>query len=154
MENFFNYITKPLKSEDVELLLRANNIIIEKVELFSDFCHTLNILIDETYLGDEDNFETNIKLTNDDKRNHFNWCWNKTIEFFKEEQINFIREGEHYDYFHSFFDEIFYSRNDFKLKKSTHGFYDELFDLDKPFTKSDLDMLINIYKLLDSNLEK
>lgn len=154
MENFFNYITKPLKSEDVELLLRANNIIIEKVELFSDFCHTLNILIDDTYLGDDDNSETKIKLTEDDNRSHFNWCWEKTIKIFNEEGINFNHQGEHYDYFYSFFDEIFYSKNDNNLKKSTYVFYSDLFDLDKPFTKSDLDMLINIYKLLDNNIER
>ena len=34
MENFFNYITKPINVEDVEVWLKANNIIIEKVNLF------------------------------------------------------------------------------------------------------------------------
>lgn len=155
MENFFNYISKPLKPEDVELWLSANNIIIEKVGLFSDFCNTLDILINATYLGDGDNkTETKIKLTDIENEQHFKWCWNTTIEIFKKENIIFSTEGEHYDYFYSFFDEVFYSENELDLKKSTRSFYKDLFDLDKPFTKSDLDMLTNIYKLLDGNIEK
>lgn len=155
MENFFNYISKPLKPEDVELWLSANNIIIEKVELFSDFCNTLDILINATYLGDGDNkTETKIKLTDIENEQHFKWCWNTTIEIFKKEKIIFSTEGEHYDYFYSFFDEVFYSENELDLKKSTRSFYKDLFDLDKPFTKSDLDMLTNIYKLLEGNIEK
>ena len=30
----------------------------------------------------------------------------------------------------------------------------ELFDVKKPFTKSDLDMLSTVYKILDNNLKK
>lgn len=155
MENFFNYISKPLKQEDVELWLRANNVIIEKVDLFSDFCNTLDILINETYLGDYDsNSETRIKLTDVENKQHFKWCWVKTIDIFKKEDIVFSIDGEHYDYFYSFFSEIFYSNNELNLKKSIRNFYKDLFDLDKQFTKSDLDMLTNMYKLLDNNIEK
>ena len=49
MGNFFNFITKPVKPEEVEILFRANNIIREKMELYSDFTLTLNILIINTY---------------------------------------------------------------------------------------------------------
>ena len=64
MENFFNYITKPLKPEDVDTWLRINNIIPEKLELFSDFSHSLNSLILDTYLGENDNHnETKITLS-------------------------------------------------------------------------------------------
>lgn len=53
MENFFNYITKPLNPEDVDIWFRANNIIPEKLELFSDFSHSLYLIVVETYLGEE-----------------------------------------------------------------------------------------------------
>lgn len=155
MEKFFNYITKPIKSEDVEVWLKANNIILEKVNLFNDFCVTLNLIVEETYLGDEElNKETNIRLTEQDNKNHFKWCWNKTISNFKKEGIIFNDEGEHYNYFLNFFQEIFYLNDDIDFRKSTYHFYDELFDLDKPFTKSDLDMLTDIYKLLNSNIDR
>ena len=37
MENFFDYISKPMKPDDVDIWLRVNNIVPEKLELFSDF---------------------------------------------------------------------------------------------------------------------
>ena len=43
MENFFNYITQPVKPEDVEKWFKGNNILNEKLELFSDFSHSLNL---------------------------------------------------------------------------------------------------------------
>lgn len=155
MENFFNYITKPLNPEDVDLWFRINNIIPEKLELFSDFSHSLNLLICDTYLGEELNSnETKITLTNEDKEKHFYWCWNKTIDNFKKENLIFENEGEHYEYFKSFFEEIFYNQKEKVVRNSINNFFSDLFDLNKPFTKSDLDMISAIYKLLDKNLKK
>ena len=44
MENFFNYITKPLTPEDVDIWFRANNIIPEKNKYATVFNSKLNIL--------------------------------------------------------------------------------------------------------------
>jgi len=116
MENFFNYITKPLTPEDVDLWFRGNNIIPEKLELYSDFSHSLNILIVDTYLGEPpQSNETKITLSEDDNVRHFEWCWNKVVDNFKKEGLVFDYTGEHFDYFKSFFDEIFYNQ---KMKKS------------------------------------
>lgn len=113
MGNFFNYITKPIKPEEVYVLFRANNVIREKMELYSDFTLTLNILVVNTYLGENDTpKETKINLTSKDNENHFSWCWGKTMDIFQDEGIKFNREGEHFDYFKSFFDEVFYGRTD------------------------------------------
>jgi hypothetical protein len=155
MENFFNYITKPLNPEDVDLWFRINNIIPEKLELFSDFSHSLNLLICDTYLGEElKSNETKITLSEEDKTKHFDWCWNKTIDNFKKENLIFENEGEHYEYFKSFFEEIFYNQKEKVVRDSINNFFDDLFNLNKPFTKSDLDMISSIYKLLDKSMEK
>jgi hypothetical protein len=153
MENFFNYISKPLKPEDVDTWFRINNIITEKLELFSDFSHSLNMLIIDTYLGEKDRpNETKIIMTETDNINHFNWCWNKTINEFKKEEITFNNEGEHYDYFLSFFTDIFYNQSNESVRKSINSFLVELFDTKKPFTKSDLDMILSFYQVLNKNL--
>lgn len=155
MENFFNYITKPLNPEDVDLWFRINNIIPEKLELFSDFSHSLNLLICETYLGEDlKSNETKITLTEEDKEKHFSWCWGKTLDNFEKENLFFEKNGEHYDYFKSFFEEIFYNQKEKVVRDSINNFFNDLFDLNKPFTKSDLDMISAIYKLLDKNLKK
>ena len=152
MENYFNYITKPMKPEDVDIWFRVNNIIPEKMNLYYDFSYSLYQLILETYLGDEYSNETKIVLSDEDKKTHFEWCWNKTIDNFEKEEIGFNKEGEHYEYFLSFFVEIFYNQKEDKIKDSIGVFFDDLFDRKKPFTKSDLDMISSIYKSLDKNM--
>ena len=154
MENFFNYITKPIPPEDVEVWFRVNNIIPEKLELYSDFSHSLNSLISQTYLGQNTiSNETKIILSDKDNLNHFDWCWKKTIENFKKENINFHLKGSHYDYFESFYDEIFYHQKEEKVRLSVGEFITDLFNLDKTFTKSDLEMILMIYKVLNNSLK-
>jgi len=153
MENFFNYITKPVPQEDVDIWFRVNNILPEKMELFMDFCHSLNMLIFETYLGEDKNRnETKISVTDDDKIKHFEWCFKKTIENFIREGIRFNKKGEHYEYFKTFFIDVFYNQKEEKIKQLIKSFFLELFDMNTPFSKSDLDIVSLIYKNLDKNM--
>ena len=125
------------------------------MELYSDFCQSLNELIIETYLGESDSpNETKVTMSEEDKTNHFTWCWNKVVDNFSKERLRFNKKGEHYDYFLSFFEEIFYKQDNKKVRDSVSGFFDELFDLKKPFTKSDLDMISTVYKSLEKNMSK
>ena len=89
MDNFFNYISKQLKQEDIEIWFNINNIIPEKMELYYDFSISIHKLILETYLGDDDGFnETKVSMTEEDKNKHFDWCWDKTIDSFNLENIS------------------------------------------------------------------
>ena len=67
--------------------------------------------------------------------------------------IKFSKKGEHFDYFESFFGETFYNQKDTKVKSSIGFFFTDLFNNEKSFTKSDLDMITTIYKLLDKYLK-
>jgi hypothetical protein len=155
MENFFNYLTKPILPEDVLVWFEANNIIYEKLELFSDFSLSLHELIIQTYLGENDTpNDTKITLTNEDEEKHFDWCWSKLLRNFEKEGIKFSYEGDHYDYYKSFFFDIFYNQKEDHLRHSVGQFFQELFDMEKGFTKSDLDMVSTIYKYLDKNIKK
>lgn len=150
--NFFNYITQQLNKEEVDIWFRTNNIIPEKMELYYDFCNSLYLKITETYLGDSENGETKINMLEEDKENHFNWCWKKVLEDFRKEEISFEEEGEHYVYFKIFFEEIFYKQEDKKIRNSIDIFFKDVFDFEKTFTRSDLDMILEIYKNLDKNI--
>jgi hypothetical protein len=152
MENFFNYIAKPMNPDDVDVWFRVNNIIPEKMDLYYDFSFSLYYLVLDTYLGEEKSNETKVTLSDDDKTKHFDWCWNKTIGNFKKEEITFNIKGDHYEYFLSFFTEIFYNQKENRIKDSIGTFFNDLFDRKKPFTKSDLDMISSIYKSLDKNM--
>jgi hypothetical protein len=152
MENLFNYISKQVDPEEVDIWFKINNIIPEKLELYYDFCHSLYLLIISTYLGDDDNKETNIQMTEEDNLKHFVWCWNKNIENFSKENILFELDGDHFKYFYTFFLDIFYNQKEKKIKSSIEFFFHDLFSREKPFTQIDLDLIYNIYKSLDKNL--
>ena len=153
MDNFFNYITKNLEIEEVDVWFKVNNIIPEKMELYYDLSYSLYLLIQKTYLGNgENNKETKVEMSEEDNTKHFNWCWNKTIKNFNKENIKFQNDGDHYDYFFSLFNELYYKQNKETIRNSIDVFFLDLFNREKPFTQVDLDLIYNIYKTLDKNL--
>jgi hypothetical protein len=152
MENFFNYLSKNLDQDEVDIWFNANNIIPEKLELYYDFTISLYNLVMDTYLGENVDNETKITLSDEDNQKHFDWCWKKTVDNFSKEGLEFNQNGDHYDYFKSFFDEIYYKQDNKNMKDSIGKFFSDVFDREKPFTRSDVDMIYTIYKSLDKNL--
>lgn len=153
MENFFSYISKPVTDEELQFWVDSNDICYQKLELFEDFVKSLISLVYKTYLGDTEGQETNITVTNEDNVKHFDWCWLKVIENFRKEGIFFNDAGEHKEFMKSFFEETFYNQKVKEVKMSLSKFFNEVFNLDKSPTKSDLDLLTSIYKSLDKNLK-
>jgi len=145
-------ITKPVNKEEIDIWFRINNIIPEKMELYYDFSYSLFDLIRKTFLGDNDDSETKVSMSEEDIKNHFDWCWKKTIDNFKKEGLTFSEEGDHYVYFNTFFMDIYYSQQDKKIKNSIGDFFNDIFNIERNFTKSDLDIMLSIYKSLDDNL--
>jgi hypothetical protein len=154
MENFYSWMMKPVNHDDVEVWFNVNNMIYEKRQLFSDFTFGLHHLIKSTYLGDDtDNkTETKLVLSQEEKISHFDWCWKKTLENFSKENVRFNLKGEHREYYEKFFMDLFYNAENKTISENIDAFFEELFDEEKMFTKSDLDMLTEIYKLLNKNI--
>ena len=152
MENFFNWISMPIPKEDVVVWFNIHNMNYEKIELYGDIFKSLNFIIINTYLGDEKS-ETKIIMSKEDNTLHFNWCWNKLLEDFRKENIHIKHGGKHKDYFESFFNDSFYNQKEGNIKNAISNFITEVFSVEKPFSKSDLDILTEIYKLLEKNIE-
>jgi hypothetical protein len=152
MENFFNWMTKPVPKEEIILWFNIHNMTYEKIELCGDFFKSLNQIIMDTYLGDSTS-ETKISLSNKDNLSHFEWCWTKVIENFKKENIIIKSDGEHKDYFQSFFMDTFYNQTESNLKQSIPKFLNEIFEIGITYSKSDLDLLTELYKLIEKNSE-
>lgn len=156
MKDRINFLITPVTDEEYDIWYRANNISIEKIQLFEDFCVSLYYLIKETYLGGGD-VTTKIQLTKEDNSAHFKWAWNKIISNFMKEGINFdfSYEGgsEDYDYFESFYYDIFYNNElDEEFKAViTNNFFD-LFDYNRTLTKGDLSLFTELYKTLNRSL--
>ena len=51
--NLIEYVSRPMKKEDVLLLYRVNNVTPERTELYLDFVKSLFKLVTSTYLGDD-----------------------------------------------------------------------------------------------------
>lgn len=152
MENFFNWMSMTIPKEDVVTWFNIHNMNYEKIELYGDIFKSLNFIIIDTYLGDEKS-ETKITMSKEDNESHFNWCWDKLLENFRKENIIIKHGGKHKDYFKSFFNDSFYYQKEVNIKNIIPIFIVEVFSVEKPFSKSDLDILTEIYGLFEKNIE-
>ena len=151
MENFFSWMTKLIPKEEVIIWFNVHNIHYEKVELFGDIFISLYRIIDKTYLG-EDTGETKIFLSVDDVNSHFEWAWMTLLNNFNRENININLEGDHKEYVREFFIDTYYFPPQKNIKDTLDEFLLDTFDYKKSFTKSDLDILTEIYHLFNKNL--
>ena len=145
--DFIEYISKPMKKEDILLLYKINNVIPERSELYLDFTHSLYDLVITTYLGDEVMDANSIK-------EHFDWCWKKVIESFQKEKIYF-ESVELYNYFFTLFLESFYTEVD-KSEKNVNKlleFLQDIFEYSVTKTLSELEAFIDLYKIFDRSLQ-
>ena len=143
-----NNINTPMSKESIMIIYDTNNIIFEKCELFGDFVLSLLLMIDGTYLGDE---LTDIK----NQYLHFNWCWNKNLSNFKKEGLVFENDSL-YEYFLNYSLEFFYSsldKDDPTKDVINIKMWEKIFDYNKLKTHSEVDMFIEIYKLIDNSLK-
>jgi len=153
MENFFKWLAVPIPKDELETYFNMNNINREKVDLFLDILMSLNATITKTYLGDSEDNSLSVAYTDEDKEKHFNWCWAKTIDSFKKENILLKENGEHKNYLKNFYLEIFYSKKNKIDNVDISKFVSELFSIDGDFSKADLEILTELYKVLDKNIE-
>jgi len=152
MDNFFNWMAKPLPKDEIIIWFNVHNMSYEKIELYGDITKSLNQIISDTYLGDEIS-ETKIVLSDDDNESHFDWCWDKTLENFRKENVIIKHGGELKDYFKSFFSDTFYMQTKKELRATIGKFLSEIFNADMTYSKSDLDLLTELYKLMEKNVE-
>lgn len=147
MENI-DFITPDKYKHQLDIWLRTYNIGREKLNLFHDFLVSLYDLIDSTYMG------ADIMINEEDQKNHFNWCWDKVIDSFSKEKIYFKSRGMCYEYFWNFFLEAYYLTNINQQPIKIEEYFQKLFNFSLVKTRSELDIVNEIYKLMDQNLKK
>ncbi len=147
--SFLAYINNPMSWEAISMVYNKNNIKYEKCQLYSDFVQSLLITVFDTYMGDD-------VTPPQEQSNHFNWCWNRTIDIFKEEGIYFENERI-MEYFSEFMFEVFY----FNKEKNKLDYTDntilklwlDIFDYNKLKTNADIDTFLEIYRLMEMSLK-
>ena len=155
MGRFFDWLAKPMSQDDITAWYLANNITPELTELFRDFCISFLNLLSDTYLGDDfsESKETKIGMTITQKKEHFKWCWDKTVENFQKENISFNFNEQDSEFFDGFFFEVFYNQKEFKIKEAMNDFFKQIFDYQHKKTKSDIEIFTDIYKVLERSLK-
>ena len=144
---FLKYVLRPLSTEELDLLYKANNICYERCTLYSDFLQSLMELIRNTYLGDD------VVKTNKDRESHFKWCLNKIIENFKLESIEFTKTSEVYELLHSYSIDFFYvEKEKSTLNDKMIKYWEHIFKYSAIKTKSELDLMVDVYRILEKSL--
>lgn len=144
--DFIEYISKPMDKDDILLMYKINNIIPERSSLYLDFTHSLFDVVTTTYLGDD-------VMDTKAVKEHFDWCWDRTIKSFKKEHIYFD-SVELYNYFFTLFIESFYGetdKSDSNVNKLLE-FWEDIFKYSTSKTQSELEAFIDLYKLFDKSL--
>ena len=148
-QEFLSYIKTPLSKTSLNVLYSANNIRFERCQLFGDFIESLIVKIVDTYMGDD--------ITKPSQRvKHFKWCWDKTIEDFNGEGINFKSNNEIYNYFKGFMIDSYYSTNDKgdveSNKINLTKIWKYIFDYNTNKTRSDVEIFIDVYRMFEKTL--
>lgn len=146
---------KPLDPTQIDKFLSSNNINLQKAELFLDVFFSIHKIIEDTYLGSHGlaSKRHDIDYTDEDIDNHFEWCWDKMIKNFEKEGIYISKIGEHKEYLKVFFYDSFYNQKDPGVRESITFFFDTIFNLDKAQTGADLEILKEMYGMMDKNIE-
>ena len=140
-----DYNHYPMTLEKVMDIYSQHDIRPVRVELYYDFVNSLTELIFTTYLGDD-------VLTEKNKLEHFNWCWDKTVREFFEMGYDLGDMGAKYKYFRNFFLEIFYKVED-KTEKLEHDVlivWEYIFNYFIIKPEKDVYNFIEIYKMFDN----
>lgn len=155
MKDYFNWMMKPLEPAQIEKYLVINNIIIQKTELFLDIFSSLHKIIEDTYLGSHGNAsaQNDVDYSDEDINNHFEWCWNKMINNFNSEGVYIDVEGEHKEYLKVFFQDSFYNQKDSNVRESIDFFFNTVFNIEKLQTGADLEILKEMYNMMDKHIE-
>lgn len=138
---FLNYFKKPLSDKDIMRYYKISKIEEPKLSLVRNVVTSLLTLIHDTYLGDD-------KMDDTDKENHFEWCWNKLNTDLKLANIDLNNKVEFKNWIKTSTFQIFYDEsNDDKedILISMKELWSKLLNMDGVKTKSDIDLLIDVY---------
>ena len=144
-------LTKILSKEATDLIYSSNNIKYDRVNLYNDFIQSLILIIFDTYMGDD-------FTTQENRIEHFKWCWKKNIENFKNEGISFNNTLDLYDYFMVFLFEVYYitpnKKNNKILTDNISKMWLNLFNMDILKSHSDMNSFLELYQIFEKSLVK
>lgn len=146
IDKLLSRMAKPLSILETELIYTSYNVVFERSDLYLDFILTLDDLIETTYLGHD-------MLAEEDRINHYNWCWNKTCNLNNTDLIKFNDNDEAYVYLLDTYLNSFY---DDKKTITIHlnKFWVHIFDYNLNKSRPEIETYINLFKVFDQSFKK
>jgi hypothetical protein len=125
-------------------------IVKDRVEIYKDFALNLLYYIHHYYL-DKNTLSDDIDI-----KNHYNWCFNKVCNEFKEENIDFSANEELREYFFTYYYHRFYKCDNTQDTSINYyeKFWKSIFEIDKQKNKNVINILIEIYNIYDKSINQ
>lgn len=146
LDKLLKRMSRPLSLMETELIYDSNRIVYERSDLYLDFILTLDDLIETTYFGHD-------MMDDEERINHYNWCWNKTCDLVNTELIKFNRNDNAYVYLLDTYLEAFY---DDKKTVTIHltNFWKHIFDYNSKKSRPEIDTYLKIYKIFEQSYNR
>jgi predicted transcriptional regulator len=127
-------------------------IVKDRVEIYKDFALNLLYYIQHYYIDRE-------SLNSDeDIRNHYNWCFKKVCDEFMKEGIDFSKNKELREYFYVYYYHQFYKIVGIPGHDTSVEYYEKfwksIFDIEKQKNKNIINILIEIYNIYDKSINQ
>jgi hypothetical protein len=125
-------------------------IVKDRVEIYRDFAMNLLYYIFNFYIDKES------LSADEDIRNHYNWCFNKVCEEFKQEDLDFSTNQELKEYFFAYYYHQFYKVNNNQDTSIEYyeKFWKNIFEIDGQKNKNIINILIEIYNIYDKSVNQ
>ena len=123
-------------------------IVKDRVEVYRDFALNLLYYIFDYYIDKE------TLSSDEDITNHYNWCFKKVCDEFKEENLDFTENKELKKYFFKYYYHQFYTANTNQDTSLNYfeKFWRNIFEIDKQKNKNIINILIEIYHIYDKSV--
>lgn len=138
-------MSRPLSLMETELIYDSNRIVYERSDLYIDFILTLDDLIKTTYFGHD-------MMDEQERVNHYNWCWNKTCDLVNTKLIKFNRNDNAYVYLLDTYLESFY--DDKTIVIHLTNFWKHIFNYNVKKSQPEIDTYLKLYKIFEDSYNK
>lgn len=134
-------LEKFISQDELFLAYKNSDIQREYVDIIREFTNNLIFNLHSTFLGDE------LTKNENDIRNHFLWCFNKTVSNYKFINFNMKHRYEYFNYMYNHSLGQLYNNKDYE--ESVYCieviYFSELLNYNKPKTTNDLLLMSELY---------
>lgn len=141
-EKFTSHLNSAASENTVKMMIKKNNVLRNKYEIYRKFIFALVDTVYDTYLGQD------CVYREEDIVNHFKWCFNHTAKQFKDSKMKFAENTILLNYFREYFKANLYLS--YEQRDNDLDYFDKMFNMDNANMKNgQLAAFMDLYVLFD-----